>query len=50
MRGGHLFQIARSPDGQSYLGYRDGRLVAGSAKRGEVARQLLSAGKRRRDA
>jgi hypothetical protein len=43
MWGGQLFQIARSPDGQGYVGYRDGRLVSRELERGEVARRLLAA-------
>ena len=42
MRGGHLFQIARSTDGRGYIGYRDGRVVGRGAQRSEVARRLLS--------
>jgi hypothetical protein len=42
MRGGHLFQIARSPDGRGYIGYRGGRVVGRGAERGELARHLLS--------
>lgn len=43
MRGGRLFQIAKAPDGQGYIGYRDGRVVGRAAERGEVARYLLAA-------
>ena len=42
MRGGSLFQITLAPDGQGYVGYRDGRVVSRGAARGEVVRGLLA--------
>ena len=42
MRGGQLYQIVKSPDGQGYVGFRDGRVIGHAADRSEIARRLLA--------
>ena len=43
MRGNHLVQIARTADGKSFVGYRDGRLIAAGAQKADVAKALILA-------
>jgi hypothetical protein len=43
MRGPRLYQIAKAPEGDGYVGYRDGRLIANGAEKADVARTLMNA-------
>jgi len=41
MRGRHAYIVAPARDGEGYIGYRDGRVVARDAERANVARALI---------